>query len=53
MVIGKIEITPKEIILNGECLTLTATGIDMLHEAYRQYINDYPKFFKMDGLCKL
>lgn len=53
MVIGEIEITPKVIILNGEQMAMTATGIDMLHEAYRHYVNDYPKFFKMDGLCKL
>ena len=53
MVKGEIEITPKEIILNGEHLTTTATGIAMLNEAYRHYVNDYPKYFKMDGLCKL
>ena len=53
MVKGQIEITPEQIVLNGERLETSETGLDMLNEAYRRYVNDYPKFFKMDGLCKL
>lgn len=48
-----IAISPKEIKVCGELLKMKSSGIAMLTEAYRQYINDYPKFFKMDGLCKL
>ena len=45
MVKGQIEITPEQIVLNGERLETSETGLDMLNEAYRRYVNDYPKFF--------
>ena len=51
--IAEIEITPERISLNGAELSVAGTGLSMLNEAYRSFINDYPKFFKMDGLCKL
>ena len=51
--IAEIEITPTNIVLNGKRLATAETGSKMLHDAYRRYVNDYPKFFKMDGLCKL
>ena len=51
--ISEIEITPERICLNGAELSVAGTGMSLLNEAYRSFINDYPKFFKMDGLCKL
>ena len=51
--IAEIEVTAEGIVLNGVRQTTTGSGLTMLNEAYRQYVNDYPKFFKMDGLCKL
>lgn len=48
-----VKITPDDIVLNGGQLNTTARGAAMLTEVYRARINDYPKFFKMDGLCKL
>ena len=51
--ISEIDITPDYICLNGVLLSLKEKGLSMLNEAYRSYVNDYPKYFKMDGLCKL
>ena len=51
--IAEIEVTAEGIVLNGVRQTTTGSGLTMLNDAYRQYVNDYPKFFKMDGLCKL
>ena len=49
----EIEIQPTAVILDGNSLTLTETGEKMLVELYRRYVNDYPKFFKMDTLSRL
>ncbi|MCI6618524.1 MAG: hypothetical protein MSD82_06690 [Prevotella sp.] len=48
-----IHITPDIIILNGKPLNVAAKGEEMLKEIYRERIGNYPKFFKMDTLCKL
>jgi len=48
-----VKITPERVELNGEPLATTARGTALLTEIYRTRINDYPKFFKMDELCKL
>ena len=50
---SQIMITPDEVILNGQKLSTTKQGGALLTELYREKINDYPKFFKMDELCKL
>ena len=50
---SQIVITPDEVMLNGEKLSTTKQGGALLTELYREKINDYPKFFKMDELCKL
>jgi 3-oxoacyl-[acyl-carrier-protein] synthase-1 len=50
---SQIVITPDEAILNGQNLSTTKQGGALLTELYREKINDYPKFFKMDELCKL
>ena len=49
----EIEITPAKVIINGEPVAVKEKGEKMLVELYRQYANDYPKFFKMDTLCRL
>ena len=50
---SQIVITPDEAILNGQKLSTMKQGGALLTELYREKINDYPKFFKMDELCKL
>lgn len=49
----EIEITPAKVIINGEPVAVKEKGEKMLVELYRRYANDYPKFFKMDTLCRL
>lgn len=46
--IVEVRITPEATSLNGaEISNNSITGL------YRQFVGDYPKFFKMDSLCKL
>ena len=49
----EIEITPTSVILDGQAIAVTERGDKMLVELYRRYAGDYPKFFKMDTLCRL
>ena len=51
--IAEIELTSTGILLNGKTLEMPTTGPDLLNDLYRHYVNDYPRFFKMDGLSKL
>ena len=51
--VAEIEITTEGILRNGSRMETTGTGSELLNNAYRHYVNDYPKFFKMDGLSKL
>lgn len=45
-----IRYTPAELMIDREVVMLS----DYTPSAvYRQFIGDYPKFFKMDGLCKV
>jgi len=49
-----IQIETDQVTLNGEPLPLpTNRDGGLLTALYRQYVNDYPQFFKMDGLSKL
>ena len=49
----EIEITPTSVLLDGQQIATTETGEKMLVELYRRFAGDYPKFFKMDTLCRL
>lgn len=46
-------ITPETVKLNGIDMSHAEQGNAMLTELYRAHVGDYPKFFKMDTLCKL
>ena len=48
-----VRITPISVELNGQQLSVKESGSALLTELYRTYVNDYPKFFKMDELSKL
>ena len=52
-VVHEIEITPTSVLLDGQLIATTETGDKMLVELYRRFADDYPKFFKMDTLCRL
>lgn len=46
-------ITPNTVMINGNPLAHNEKGAALLTELYRNHVGDYPKFFKMDTLCKL
>ena len=48
-----VMITPDSVMVNGKPLAHKENGAALLTELYRTYVGDYPKFFKMDTLCKL
>ena len=49
----RVTITPEGLTIDGKTQPTTATGKSLLTELYRAHVGDYPKFHKMDGLCKL
>ncbi len=51
--IGRIQITPDSVLLDGNPLAVEGTGRTLLSYLYRKHVGDYPKFFKMDTLCRL
>lgn len=48
-----VRITPHRIIVDNCTIDTHSTGGELLKEVYRKLIGGYPKFFKMDGLCRL
>jgi len=49
----EVDITPNEVKVDGKVMNHNETGGALLTELYRTCVGDYPKFFKMDTLCKL
>ena len=48
-----IKVTERDIYLDGQTLPLQSRGRELLVEAYKAFVGDYPKFYKMDGLSRL
>lgn len=48
-----VKITPREVVVDGVQLAVTSAGMSMLKDLYHTCVGDYPKFYKMDPLCKL
>jgi 3-oxoacyl-[acyl-carrier-protein] synthase-1 len=48
-----ITVSPDKVVVSGVALEHRATGKQLLSDIYREKIGNYPKFFKMDLLCKL
>jgi len=48
-----ITITPTAVTRDGQPLATQGMGSEMLTALYRAHVGDYPKFFKMDALCRL
>ena len=48
-----IKVTERDICLDGQTLPLQSRGRELLVEAYKAFVGDYPKFYKMDGLSRL
>ena len=49
----EVYISPYEVKIDGKELKNRERGAKLLTKLYRTYVGDYPKFFKMDTLCKL
>ncbi len=48
-----IRITPSGVLVDGKELECEGEGRPMLTDVYKRHINNYPKFYKMDGLSRL
>jgi len=48
-----VRITPKGVWIDGHALPVDGTNSALLTAIYKQWANDYPKFYKMDGLSRL
>lgn len=48
-----IRITPTSLTLDGEEIACEGEGKARLTDIYKRYIDDYPRFYKMDALCRL
>lgn len=53
MITHRVSISPDKVVIDGRTLTHNDNGSALLTELYRAHVGDYPKFFKMDTLCKL
>lgn len=49
----RVHITPEGFEIDGQRGEASAQGKALLTEIYKQYIGNYPKFYKMDLLCRL
>ena len=53
MVAHRVVLTPKSLEVDGKCVAEAVAGESFLTQLYRTYKMEYPKFFKMDVLCKV
>ena len=49
----RVVITPDCVQIDDRSLVYGETGKELLTALYRQYVGDYPKYYKMDGLSRL
>ncbi len=49
----RVVVTPRTVSVDGAAIKTQSTGKEMLTELYKQYMDDYPKFYKMDAMCRL
>lgn len=48
-----VRLTERGAVVDGRPLQADGQGMALLKSLYHTYINDYPKFYKMDPLCRL
>jgi len=51
--ISQVCLTTTTVTVNGTRIETTQQGAQLLREVYKRYLAPYPKFFKMDSLCRL
>lgn len=49
----RVQLTPTSLIVDGKVYETEETGKALLTNIYKRYIGNYPKFYKMDMLCRL
>ena len=49
----RVKLTPGSLEVNGKLVAEAVAGESFLTQLYRMHKMDYPKFFKMDVLCKV
>ena len=49
----RVKLTPRSLVVDGKCVAEAVAVESFLTQLYRKYKMDYPKFFKMDVLCKV
>ncbi|MBR6978921.1 MAG: 3-oxoacyl-ACP synthase [Prevotella sp.] len=49
----QVRISPSSVMVDGKDVDVKEKGAQLLTWLYKQYVGDYPKFYKMDGLCQL
>ena len=49
----RVSISTTEVMVDGMPLPIEVGGHGLLTDVYKQKIGDYPKYYKMDGLCRL
>lgn len=49
----RVVLSPKEFRIDGQPLERQNPGWEALTETYKKEINDYPRYYKMDPLCRL
>ncbi|MBR1935616.1 MAG: hypothetical protein IJ835_06160 [Muribaculaceae bacterium] len=52
-IIKRVTITPAGAAIDGYPVPVDGRGMELLTALYRHTAGDYPKFFKMDPLCRL
>lgn len=48
-----LKLTPTSLTIDGNEMEVQETGAALLTWLYKKHMGDYPKFYKMDGLCRL
>lgn len=51
--VREVTITPQGYTINGVAQAVQTNGKSLLTEIYKTHVGDYPKFHKMDVLCKV
>ena len=49
----RVQLTDSMLMIDGKVISTTSTGKELLTEIYKQFIGNYPKFYKMDMLSRL
>lgn len=52
-IVRYVKISPDSVLLDGKVFPVSGCGKELLTGVYRALGVDYPKFFKMDMLCRL